>query len=1187
MDVHSPDLALDLIPVTEDIDLSHADKKLFTFVVPKTVLTCSVNTSIHFRDLNLNEDRDHINDVVFYCFITLFLSSDNQEFVKKTFSDFYVDVSYHPDYITFIGVLKPDTTSQDGSSLFNTAAHRAVFVNSLLMGLQRNDVADNDGGNASGAGTSTMVAQGLGNNGGSGGGSGGGGGAGKGGKRKRGQTDVAIQKSLRFAADHLGMKAVPTFAISKSAAFLEKLESWGHLISSDTDLARVILEWVARRFKAAGRGALVQRVPHGTDPTADRNELNLECPIRVTEAGNVTQMDGTFWAVVSATCPVYEMLDILRPCFRQTNPSVEAVQGVYRMGYFRVDMSYLLHRFFSEHDIFARFDVFCERVRGTGDEFLANQAGDVECLTRFFDEFSSFRVDKKLASAHLVFDTFSRRGGLLPKSVRNTFVWFHERLKKQNGMLFPVATYASNAVKYCNLSYSANYVLHMTQSFEKLGTFHFHCEQLYMFLISDGVCFRSIGDDDEMRSMVPNLIVYGPPGIGKSTAALLLMSVYKHTMKPFSYASHRSDYGQKPSADYDNNVCMYQDEAPAWLVDVSKLANGDAEKITQKKEQKSSGRMVGERMCQNPATGVWATMSFNGEVFNNPEILNTNAAEKAGDGPLLNRYNQRYFMAGLRARDHALMTGADGPSTEELRAIKHEMQTERSLLLLLSKMQSVGIVPGPDLTVHTDFYRRFLQELRRNPYLDAEPFTSGDRRSGMIEILFNCLVNRIAIRRVFLDNTAEFRNVPFDVKQMLRLSELMLHGDLQASIIAISTFSHVFRSPTEWRVAVLIANKYFRDRFVEEVNEHGERAMTFNVEVDGNGDDMEDTGSEKSEKFGACGVPSDKLDVFVEKYELVESFKLPFRNSPTDADMAKAFANRLRDGSSTAFIMMPEHVAKRTVMLATIMVREGPDKGLPCLAFFYVEGMKEVSAFVLKSWLLECAFNHEHSVKTMLHRAACSNLFTRPGRYVVPAPLLVDDAAPHVAAATLAVTQSKGRYIPHLMSFFDVPLHARTCALYDPAKEAQCMAQNWNFQVTYATGTVGCTCFRSRAAQTGCTHANDRVYALCPENVAESLFTKRHADVRGYLMARGNRLDKGCLQANAGAIGVYPAVGVTEAISASGARTRVVTELTAEQTRVLEARAEWAEQCRRQGKWCEDAADMEDVSERMRTLGRD
>jgi hypothetical protein len=94
----SPDLALDIAPVAADIDLAHADGKLFIFPIPKSVLTCSVNTSVHFKDLNLNDDKNHINDVVMYCFFALLLSSDNQEFVKKTFSDFYVDVSYHPGF---------------------------------------------------------------------------------------------------------------------------------------------------------------------------------------------------------------------------------------------------------------------------------------------------------------------------------------------------------------------------------------------------------------------------------------------------------------------------------------------------------------------------------------------------------------------------------------------------------------------------------------------------------------------------------------------------------------------------------------------------------------------------------------------------------------------------------------------------------------------------------------------------------------------------------------------------------------------------------------------------------------------------------------------------------------------------------------------------------------------------------
>jgi hypothetical protein len=410
----SPDLALDITPLTEDIDLAHAEGRLFVFAIPKSVLTCSVITSIHFKDLNLNEDREHINDVVLYCFISLLLSSNNQEFVKRTFSDFYVHVSYNPQYITFVGVVRED---HNGASVFDKAAENAVVCNSFFMGLTRLQQANSSVGSVGGGGA-----------GGAGGDGGGGadgslhqpiGPAGKGAKRKRaGPPDLAVQKSLRFAADHLGMKAVPTFTISKSAAFAEKLESWGHLISSEIDLGRVLVEWIARRFAEAGRQASVRRVAPAGYANND-GELGLECDVEIREGANTFTLQGNFWAFLSAENPLYTELDVVRPCFRiAQGPFAQCTDGVYRMGYFRVDMSYLFHRFFSRHDIFARFDVFSERVRGTGDEYLANPAGDVECLSRFFEEFASFRTSDKLASANLVFDTFSRRSGLLPKSVR-------------------------------------------------------------------------------------------------------------------------------------------------------------------------------------------------------------------------------------------------------------------------------------------------------------------------------------------------------------------------------------------------------------------------------------------------------------------------------------------------------------------------------------------------------------------------------------------------------------------------------------------------------------------------------------------------------------------------------------------------------------------------------------------------
>lgn len=289
---------------------------------------------------------------------------------------------------------------------------------------------------------------------------------------------------------------------------------------------------------------------------------------------------------------------------------------------------------------------------------------------------------------------------------------------------------------------------------------------------------------------------------------------------------------------------------------------------------------------------------------------------------------------------------------------------------------------------------------------------------------------------------------------------------------------------------------------------------------------------------------------------------------------------------------MPEHVTKRVLLLSTIMVRDGNDKGLPCLAFCHVEGDKEVAVFVLKSWLLECAFNHDFSLKTMLHRAALSNRFTRPGRYIIPAPLLLGDAAQDVPPAMLA-DADKPKYAPHLLSYFDVPMHAKTCPLHiqDRAKEAKSLVENWNFQPPWKlVDPAGiCNCFRKNTAEASCTYANDKLYAHCTETVAESLFVSRHMDVNVYC-ARSNELDKSHHTAHrtaeaAAAIGVYPQLGIKEALSGNGTRTRSVTDLSHEERVAQEERAEWAARCRLAGMWCADAKDMAEVADRIRALG--
>jgi hypothetical protein len=334
-------------------------------------------------------------------------------------------------------------------------------------------------------------------------------------------------------------------------------------------------------------------------------------------------------------------------------------------------------------------------------------------------------------------------------------------------------------------------------------------------------------------------------------------------------------------------------------------------------------------------------------------------------------------------------------------------------------------------------------------------------------------------------------------------------------------------------------------------------------------------------------VPDDKRDLFKSKYSVVTTLKHTFRSKPTDVDMAKTFAATLRDGS-TSFVMMPEHIVKRCLMLTTTTLRAGPDKGLACLTFYHHEGLATIGVFVLKSWLLECAFNNEWSVKAMLERAAYSNRFTRPGRYLVPAPLLLQDAAEEVLSSATSVELAanfdalRGSYVPHLMSYFDVGVHERTCGIYDAAVERKSVSTNWNFQTTRAVPT-GCTCFRSTATVAGCTFANDKLYKQDPENVAGALFSHRHAGVRAYA-ARCNPEDKRHHRAAGAALRTYPLHGIEEAERVNGGERRRFSSLSADAVRALEQQAQWAALCRTTETWCPETTPVEEAALRMQEL---
>jgi len=186
--------------------------------------------------------------------------------------------------------------------------------------------------------------------------------------------------------------------------------------------------------------------------------------------------------------------------------------------------------------------------------------------------------------------------------------------------------------------------------------------------------------------------------------------------------------------------------------------------------------------------------------------MNTNAPERSGEPPLLERFVLRYYIFGTRAAPHALVLGAPPPAPEVKKGIRREFLLNRILGLVLSKLQIDGVVSFPCKLVFKSYYERFLAELRKNPWIDCDPPTSGDRRSSIIENMYGFLVNRMAIHRLFVEQGAPYAGADFRVEQLLDAEREMATGDMQTAILAIGAYSHSFRSPTEYRVAELLSS---------------------------------------------------------------------------------------------------------------------------------------------------------------------------------------------------------------------------------------------------------------------------------------------------------------------------------------------------------------------------------------------
>ena len=554
------------------------------------------------------------------------------------------------------------------------------------------------------------------------------------------------------------------------------------------------------------------------------------------------------------------------------------------------------------------------------------------------------------------------------------------------------------------------------------------------------------------------------------------------------------------------------------------------------KERLSSGRMVGERLVRDDKKNVSSTVHFNVDVQNAPMVMNTNSREKAGHPPLLERFISRFYLYKERAEKHAIIAGAPALSTETSIAIRHEFETARTLLLIASKLQNDGIIPFPSALVHKSFYECFLSELRLNPWLDCDPPTSGDRRSSIMETMHSFLVTRQAIHALFLDAGAKFSTAPFDIEQMLELQEHMCVGDIQTSMLVIGTYSHGFRSPTEYRCAELLNDvitlslktEYHKNRTNARywgfkcppdpanhlpAKEQDDPNMPAGFRMGGAPPDFSayspdnikrlktlvDDDPEKEARFVGPGGYKNPRYVFLCEH------KWGARVLSLSENCDNVAKSLLETNGSNTNKMLPEHASQRLFLLATQGARCGLHQGHKPFLVQAAPAVRETHFFVLADWMRDCLSSREFSMHEMLKRAAFSCAYTAPGTYLTlePRVLGVDDAPS---------ADKVGKVVPQLLPSFVVPVHVHGC----PARVERTEA---SLPRCYDAKThdphASCTCFRKTGAKTRL--GSEEVKG---DHVVLSL--KRYRDATGF---------KAQLPVNCrGATATYPRTGLEEAL---------------------------------------------------------
>jgi hypothetical protein len=173
---------------------------------------------------------------------------------------------------------------------------------------------------------------------------------------------------------------------------------------------------------------------------------------------------------------------------------------VFRFTSMRAD----LHMFFQRaepagalYGDWSNFMVLCYHDMTDATEM--NKPGDLEMLTRFFLVEQGKRFlehaplsmrTKRLEAALLVYDIMSS-SARVPVSIKNMMRSFKRELQSTGGVLFPLET-APYIFKYRNISPTANYVLHLMDTFEIMNLYCFHSLVVIMLMVVSSTSSRPV-----------------------------------------------------------------------------------------------------------------------------------------------------------------------------------------------------------------------------------------------------------------------------------------------------------------------------------------------------------------------------------------------------------------------------------------------------------------------------------------------------------------------------------------------------------------------------------------------------------------------------------------------------------------------------------------------------------------------